>query len=393
MPFNEEPTHTYLDITLCNNKIDINDTTPVPIVFNTKRDADYLQNPNDYFVSVIRWSLDARLPIIVPQLQVGSSILTDAKGQYWNSVYNITLQYNKIESGVLKTREVSTFVKFRPQRAIKPPFTTITNVSKTFDEPYFYIDSIQYFMSLVNDTLQETFIALRTLYGTGVATFQDNTPILQYNYDGNFSLVAPVEFFQGTTTTEGRGDVYFNSSLYTLFNGLNAYEEGLKNEGGLGLKNYKILFADATQETSVAGATMIYTQTEYPVVPFWSPVSSIVFTSQGIPVEPTNTNPTTIVGNSIGAVENNLNLSSVITDFDVNLNIGTESRNIIYYATGGEYRFFDLNSNRPLADINIIAGWKDKLSGAIHSLYLFSGAGATLKLLFRKKNFYSNQGY
>jgi len=381
----DNPTHTYLDINLVNNKINADDTSPTPIIFNTRRDADYLANPQDYYVSVIRWSLDCRLPLIVPQLVLGSSVQSDTKGDYFDSVYVITIQAPSGYYGESR-------VKFRTQTSISPPpFSTITDISILYDTPYFYINSVQYFMDLVNDAFDEAWAALKLAQG-GSAGFPDRAPFLQYNYDGNFTLLATPSYI---TTASPRLTLYFNSALYTLFNGLSAIQNGWVNSTATPIraKNYQILIDDG-QTTTINGVVWNYCLTEYPTLPFWSPVSSIVFTSQGIPVEPTNSNPTNAVGNAtnLGAVNNNINLASVITDFDINLNTGTEPRQIVYYATAGEYRFFDLNSNTPLADININAGWKDKITGSIHNMYLFTGGGATLKLLFRKKSFYSNNG-
>lgn len=130
---------------------------------------------------------------------------------------------------------------------------------------------------------------------------------------------------------------------------------------------------------------------EYPCVPFMCPMLSIVFCSQGIPIEPTNVCPTNVTGTntSFASTNNNLNLNATLTDIDINLITGIEGRTITYYASTGEYRFIDLRSNRPLSDISIKCMWKDKLSGSLHNLDLASGGAGSLKLLFRKKNFYT----
>lgn len=379
-----DPTHTYMDITIANNKIDPVDTNPIQIVFNCRRDGDYLTQPSDYYVSVVRWSLDCRLPIIVPQLVIGSTIQTDAISQYFNTVYQISISLKFGATIVF----FSVPIKFRAETASAPPFTTITNLSDTYDNSYFYVDSVQWFQGLVNEGFRECWTGVKAAYvaAGGVAHFIDAPPQLIYNYDGTFNLLATTDFLSSQTIATGIGEIFFNSSLNTLFNGFSTYIQSLIEPNG---RNYRLLFLDPTQATTLNNVNYVYSTTEYPVLPFWSPLSSIVFQSQGIPVEPTNTAPTTVVGGSIGALNNNANLAPVITDFDINFVTGTEGRSIMYYAVQGEYRFFDLNTNRPLAELNIIASWRDKIAGTLHPIYLFSGGGASLKLLFRKKNFYS----
>ena len=382
--YKNDPTHTYLDINIVNNKLNLADTAPLPIIFNTRRNADYLTNPQDYYVSVIRWSMDCRLPVIIPQLKLDTPYSTDAEGVYYETEYIVSIQ--AIKTGHA-TAVGTAFVKFRTEMRNEPsPVISITSLAKCFDNPYFYISSVQHFLRLVNDAYDEAWANLKTDWGAGFP-FIDAKPFIQYDYAGGFSLNATNEFLSTRTAAAGICEIYNNGSIYTLFNGLASLVNGYVGTD----KNYLLIFSDANQTTTINGQLYLYSLTEYPCVPFWSPISSIVFQTQGIPVEPTNTNPTVIYGNptALGAVNDNINLSSIITDFDINLQTGLEPRQINYYAPSSEYRMFDLNSNRPLADISIIAGWRDKLSGTVHSIYLYSGGAATLKLLFRKRDFYS----
>ena len=130
---------------------------------------------------------------------------------------------------------------------------------------------------------------------------------------------------------------------------------------------------------------------------FWSPISSVSFSSQGIPVEPTNVTPTVVlgVGNAISSdlnsLGNNINVANIITDFEINLKTGIEGRTINYYVPAGEYRLIDIIGNRPLSEINIIVYWRDKIEGTLHPMFLHSGGAASLKLLFRKRNYYSEK--
>ena len=382
-------THTYLDINIVNNKLNVDDVAPIPVQFNTRRDQDYLKNPDDYFVSVVRWSIDCRLPVIVPQILLGSTMQNDALGDFFPTVYIITLYDNTTgKTGIAR-------INFRTQSSFPVPFTNITDLSSLYDYPYFWIDSVQYFTSLVNKGFSDAYADL-VLNGGNPNIPQ---PFFQNNADGTFTLYAPQEYYWNPTNTADipNNQIGFNSALYTLFNGLNSRVNGWVNspQTPIGATNYLLLF-QSQLTTTFNNIQYIYSITEYPVVEYWSPLSSIVFTTLSIPVEPTNSNPTSVIGaptTNLGQVNNNINLDNIITDFNIELINGLETRTITYYYTQGEYRFFDLNSNTSLADININACWRDKITGKLHTMYLFTGGGASLKLLFRKKNFYSGNDY
>jgi hypothetical protein len=122
-------------------------------------------------------------------------------------------------------------------------------------------------------------------------------------------------------------------------------------------------------------------------------LSSVVFCSQSIPVEPTNQIPTIVLGSTTNTDQsgfnNNISVANIISDFEVNLVKGYEGRTINYYSPPGEYRMLDIIGNRPLSELNVIVYWRDKLIGSLHPVVLHSGGAASLKILFRKKNFFS----
>jgi hypothetical protein len=103
--------------------------------------------------------------------------------------------------------------------------------------------------------------------------------------------------------------------------------------------------------------------------------------------------PTLVLGGNNSTdksgINNNIATANVISDFEVNLIQGWETRTINYYSPAGEYRLIDIVGNRPLSEINIICYWKDKIQGGFHPIFLHSGGSASLKLLFRKRNYYS----
>jgi hypothetical protein len=96
---------------------------------------------------------------------------------------------------------------------------------------------------------------------------------------------------------------------------------------------------------------------------------------------------TPAVFNSNLALDNddaNNNFSPIITDLEVPLTRGDETKPTVNYSPQAEYRLIDLQSNSPINSIEISIFWKDAYGG-IHQFLLEPGCSASLKILFRKK--------
>jgi hypothetical protein len=85
--------------------------------------------------------------------------------------------------------------------------------------------------------------------------------------------------------------------------------------------------------------------------------------------------------------ENNA-ISNIVTDFTQFLQDGSENRDMLLYNPTGEYRLINLINNQPVRDIDLSVTYTDNY-GITFPLMLRPQCSATIKLLFRKKNFYA----
>jgi len=85
--------------------------------------------------------------------------------------------------------------------------------------------------------------------------------------------------------------------------------------------------------------------------------------------------------------ENNA-VSNIVTDFTQFLKDGSENRDMLLYNPTGEYRLINLINNQPVRDIDLSVTYTDNY-GITFPLMLRPQCSATIKLLFRKKNFYA----
>jgi hypothetical protein len=128
--------------------------------------------------------------------------------------------------------------------------------------------------------------------------------------------------------------------------------------------------------------------TPYSPCPVWNCVRTIIFTTALMPI----TNElvaTPLINNSNPALDSNEannNFSPIITDLEVPLTRGDETKPTINYSPQAEYRLIDLQSNAPINGIEISIFWKDQY-GYQHQFVLEPGCNASIKILFRKKIF------
>jgi len=128
--------------------------------------------------------------------------------------------------------------------------------------------------------------------------------------------------------------------------------------------------------------------TPYSPCPVWNCVRTLIFTTALMPI----TNElvaTPLILNSnpkLDSNEANNNFSPIITDLEIPLTRGDETKPTITYSPLAEYRLIDLQSNAPINGIEISIFWKDQY-GYQHQFVLEPGCNASIKLLFRKKIF------
>ena len=94
-----EPTHIYFDLEVVNQSLDDTGLPPSRLSFTQVRSSSILDNPNDYFMSIVRFSLDTAgsLPVIIPQIDLEQT--NDPSSNLFTpdfpnkTVYEITLAY------------------------------------------------------------------------------------------------------------------------------------------------------------------------------------------------------------------------------------------------------------------------------------------------------------
>jgi len=361
-----------------NNPGSFNSLPAIPISFQETRSNPYIGTPSDYYMSIVAFECDTQTtPVFICDTIPGSIDIN-------STIYNVTL-YNS-NTGLYFTQPVV----WKPEdtTAPLPPSPVPDNYNKY---PYYYASSYTWFISLVN-------IAIAAAYAGagGVST----KPFIQFQ-DGMVSMLAGKNQFH---INVGVWKVFFNTALYQLFSGFtytyqgNYVLGGTPNKSANYLLNFDInplgtnivkVYTNLAEVPLSSSYNAIKMDSTFSPLPYWNPVSSIVFTAQQLDLVPELIAKPTLYGQGNPQYSGvNANTDYILADYSAPLITGTEYKPGISYAPLAEFRLVGLYGDKPLYSININVYWKDTF-GDLHPLLLAAGGTAYIKIMFRNKNFYS----
>ena len=367
--------HQYYDINMFNNNTGYDNTgNPIPIlssqpsIFNQMREKPYLNKPDDYSVSVVKFNLDSNsFPNQIVQPLIGLPI--NGNGSY-QTVYT-AYAWDGVGTPIIFN------ISWLPADAtITPPTTGAQLVEPSMiTNEYFWNYSYQYFLDQLNEQLFSNLIKTSTVY-------------FKYNpTNGLITLNAGSNWY---TNTGYR--FYVNEQLYNLLAGFTyKYYESLPALGintpvyqliiqpDAGLTNI-ISMPNSVAVNTLVNNYIVMTQS-YPSTQLWNPAVSLVFTSKTLGVVADDEMTPYIYGLNPNPSTNNSNISSNISEYI----LARRADPVVVYKEY-LYLFKQLLSHIPQRDLTIETFWKDDY-GNLHPFFLESGSNYSLKLLFRKNDF------
>ena len=375
-----QPDKLYFDIQIQNlNNID---QLPSVLSFIETRNTPLLLNPEDYYLSVVRFNLDTpTLPVFTPSIQYNSANRN-------LTIYSVNLEYvNPVFP--FQTFSIQTFVTFAPQdlaSVLPVPPSATTNKLQDNSTGYYYIYNYQYWIFLINNAFTTCFNALNVaVVAAGLVLPTTHAPVMTFDTQLNIAIIN-CDLLGYDDTSANKINIYFNRPLYQIFSSFPVYLESQTATLGRNLQIQTNTFGN----TTVVGFPFflptynaIQVFQEYSTVALWTPVKSVVFCSSTLPIVSTQVSaPIEIVnGNVIGANGNNANQSPIITDF---LADGGIYKPQLIYEPSAQYRLISMTGNRPIYTIDINVYWKDVFTNLI-PFRLSAGSGASIKILFTKR--------
>jgi hypothetical protein len=375
------PDQIYFDLQVTNAQ----STTEPPPEFkiNETRDTPFILVPEDYYLSIVRFSLQTgTLPLFIPHIQPAQPLLN-------RTAYSFTMEYENAAAAIPLTTQ-QTFIDWIPQdlqASVPSPPSATNNGLQNNSTGYYNCYNYQWFLYQVLQALVTCFATLdATLANYLTVTLGAVHPIITWDTTSNTATLYCDAAW--TTSPNPHIKLYMNAPLYQLFSSFVA-----ENQGYTGItlgRNQKIIVGDFTgANTQVLPYSpnptleRIALYQEYSTVSAWSAITSLVFVSNTLPITPSQVSSPLIFANgqltSNGG--SNSNTLNVITDL---IGDDLQYKPYLVYTPNGTNRYISMNGNQPLKNIDIQVYYKIK-SGELIPYRLGSGATATLKILFARK--------
>lgn len=363
--------HIYLDLQITNQD-QIGNKVPVPLQFIETRNNEIINRPQDYYLSIVKFNIQTSnlIPSFIPQVALGQldpNLL----------IYSITLKYKNFIQQQFVYYNAQNLTYPTPQ----PPLT-----SQDLTSGYYYVNNFQDWIEMINDTFAEALnnLNIKVLAGSDVLPSL-NPPFVEWDPQ---NLIAIMNFDKNgyDRTLTNPIEVFFNSPLYNLYPNFPNKFQSYSAEDGMNAK-LEIYNNNNTNILQLNSYDAIQIYQEGSTIALLNPVQSIVFTSSLFPVISSNVSQPKIFNSfeqNINA--NNSNISNIISDFSVSVEPSNRYVPNVLYVPSAEYRLFSLTGTMPINQIEISGFWRD-MYGGLHSILLGSGMSASLKILFRKKNF------
>jgi len=352
----------YYDIMLSNLNTKTGNN-PI-LTFQETRSNPIIYCPQNYYLSIIRFSLDTcSLPIFVPTIQSSQSDIN-------LTIYSMSMSYNGYT--------VQTFMNFIPQdnsQSIPVAPSQTSNGLQVYCD-YYYVYNYDYVIYLLNNTLKTCFNSLAAL--TALPT--SNIPYFRWDTINNIATLISDQNGFNDTSDDYIG-LYFNNALYQLLVSLPMTLQSTSSTNGL---NYQIStsnYGNANTETINNYTAQLLVQ-EYSTISVWNPVMSVVFTSNTLPIISEQLSAPLVYINGIIKQSSNIsNIANVITDFESNDGIYKPS--LVYQPF--VYRYTEMVGSTPISTFDITVYWKTRYSDLI-PFRLNTGCTATIKMMFSLKN-------
>jgi hypothetical protein len=392
------PSKIYYDINI-TNYVNLGNSPPPFVSFNESRSNPFLYDPEEYYLSILRFQLDTpSLPVFIPTITPFSSNAN-------LTIYSVQLDWTNNAGTLFTSGNFPVLWSPEFQVAAPPAPLNYADGIQNNSTGYYYTLSYQWFAELVNQTISQAFAALNVACqleptypyynGGGVIPPPLTTlpkPLIKFVANtGLFTIEFPASGYSYDTTILAGTALFpikltMNAPLYQLFSSFPSVVSFPNSNSNLITLQTDNL---TNIEYKVVGpTTLIVVTQEYSTIALWSPVTGITFTSNTLPIIPNQISSPIVYANGIQfPFSNTSNFQQIVTDF-VSDN-GIYKPSIVYQPTA-EYRLIELLGNTPLSNLDINVFWKDRL-GRFNPFTLTSGSSATIKILFTKKGSYQSK--
>lgn len=400
----KNPMMVYYNFDIINGKtIDEGFQSDPIATFNETRDTPIVKDCSKYYFSIVRFTMNGTgrdIPVFLPRIEIGQN--DPNKTVYY---IGLELEINEVIGGVARNeifRNIQ-YIEFLPQN-ITTKTAPAPLTSQEVNNPYYFVYTIDHWLNLVNRTLNQVYLNIQSQYsnykaniiGGGPYTLTTKRPFWRYNsatktFSGYYDAVG----FGTDGLQQENFRIVGNSNLYGLFAGFpNVYLGGdlVVNNGVANNWAYEFLVRNELANiTTISGINYIIMTQEYSSTGvLWSPVASIVFVSNLIPIlnEQTAEPIRFGAGNITTPTASTSAFQPIITDIALANETADAYSNFVSYVPTAEYRLSTMsNSPTEIKNIDVQVLWKNRLDGNLYPLRMFNLSSISVKMLFRRRDY------
>lgn len=356
--------HVYIHMSQINDSF----TDKIPVRVSNVRTEPIIESPHLYKLAISKFSLSTLdLPVMMPKL------LVDGVNDDINKLaYSFTLKY--------KTFEVQKYITYSPQDKTAPiPNMTsgVPLVSQDVSSSYYFLNSFQYFIDLLNASLSSAYSDLVSASSNAFASYP---PYIAYT-DGLLVMNGDVTRYDNALGDNGVY-IYINNAMYELLNGF----QTIKNSDITNGKNYLIQMINNGNVLSLTNYDALSQIMEYSSLESWCPVQSICICSNTLPIYSENIQSPEIYQAKQLYNTNSAQTLNILTNFSVDLTSNpTAYLPTVTYSTTNQYRYIDLMQSSALTNIDLTVLWRDHYD-RLHTLYLLPQTDAHFDVVFISRN-------
>lgn len=377
----------YYNISVGNNSLkeagSIYGTSKKAII-EAKANIPICQNPEDYYCSIVRFSIPMfNVPIAYMLIQIDQSTntITDIN----KTVYSFTIADNSGNSSS------QVFIQHVPEIKLPKQFIPLVGTpTQTFNE-YYFIYAYTHLIYTWNTALEQAIAEYNTAAGTTLKApffFYDATTQLISLYTKNLefnTLTSPVK-------------IYFNTRLETFLAGINIkyLRTGLEIDGkenyivinnvnGLNLNDIHDISGNILDPSGTVYQRTTFDFNSYGYYNFLKRI--LITTNMNVTSEIFSINNLSETVNN----QQNINYVNVITDYIPDLSIPNGAgiaQQLFTYNAPSLYRMFEFKQKDPLYNISLQILLEDNYDN-LYPLWIDSGMSATFKFMFIKKSVYN----
>jgi len=385
------PDNIYYDIVVSNFQSSLVD--PNPFYFNDTRTTPFIQKPEDYLLSILRFTIDTgTIPIFIPSIQPNS---VDEN----LTIYSLSMSWTDVNSGI--TYQAQEYIEWQPQdlsAEVPPPPSQTTNGLQINDRGYYNCYSYQWLCYLVYVASQAVTAQMEILTN-GLPNQPDFTYAPVFNWDSTNQrcvMSANVDTYDLNDAFYPVGfspvSIYMNNPLYALFSSFPARYLGYGQPFGSDYRILVINVGGTNIQTLIPPQPAVPGNVSYEAINVYqessttasiSPILGIVFTTNTLPILANQISTPLVYNNNqiLDYAGNNSATANIVTDLVSDS--GTYSPNLVY-TPSAEFRRITMFGNSPLVNLDLNIFYKLR-NGSLQPFRLQSGGSVTMKILFEKK--------